>query len=205
MNDTQHSREGSAGVDRQYGVGVTYTAGNLYVAGIVQQTNVASNWDTTREDLDDPLTVSLGGNYDFGVAKLFVATQYFKDSSLYQDALQSTRVSGHNYGYAYDGFGMTVGADVPLFGGTAKALVGYMTAEDQNTTAATAQTSTAMPSLLAMNIRLKSAHSSTLALPTGLTAMTRPPRAPTTSLAPSPLTLISSTTSNLDHRWRVTS
>ena len=100
---------------------------------------------------------------------------------------------------------MTVGADVPLFGGTAKALVGYMTAEDQNTTAATAQTSTAMPSLLAMNIRLKSAHSSTLALPTGLTAMTRPPRAPTTSLAPSSLTLISSTTSNLDHRWRVTS
>lgn len=139
MNDTQHGREGSAGVDRQYGVGVTYTAGNLYVAGIVQQTNVASNWDTTREDLDDPLTVSLGGNYDFGVAKLFVATQNFKDSSLYQNALQSTRVSGHNYGYAYDGFGMTVGADVPLFGGTAKVLVGYMTAEDQNTTAATAQ------------------------------------------------------------------
>lgn len=68
-----------------------------------------------------------------------MATQYFKDSSLYQDALQSTRVSGHNYGYAYDGFGMTVGADVPLFGGTAKALVGYMTAEDQNTTASTAQ------------------------------------------------------------------
>ena len=129
--DTQHGREGSAGVDRQYGVGVTYTAGNLYVAGIVQQTNVASNIGTTRTEYDDPLTVSLGGNYDFGVAKLFVATQYFKDSSLYQDALQEAQVSGHNGDYAYDGFGLTVGTAVPVFGGTAKALVGYMSAEDQ--------------------------------------------------------------------------
>ena len=138
--DTQHGREGSAGVDRQYGVGVTYTAGNLYVAGIVQQTNVASNWGTTREDLDDPLTVSLGGNYDFGVAKLFVATQYFKDSKLYQSALQDAQSSKtYNRGYAYDGFGLTVGTAVPVFGGTAKALVGYMTAEDQNTSAANAK------------------------------------------------------------------
>lgn len=129
--DPAHGREGSAGVDRQYGVGVTYTAGNLYVAGIVQQTNVASNWGKVRADIDDPLTVSLGGNYDFGVAKLFVATQYFKDSSLYQDALQSKQVSAHNGGYAYDGFGLTVGTAVPVFGGTAKALVGYMSAEDQ--------------------------------------------------------------------------
>lgn len=35
----------------------------------------------------------------------------------------------------FDGFGLSVGADVPAFGGTAKVLVGYMDAEDQTTDA----------------------------------------------------------------------
>lgn len=133
-------REGSAATDRQYAVGATYQAGNLYLAGIVQQTNVktANLAKDATVPTDDPLTISLGGNYDFGVAKLFVATQYFKDSKLNKEAIQSktntgdlTRVSSHNGGYAYDGFGLTVGTAVPVFGGTAKALVGYMSAEDQ--------------------------------------------------------------------------
>lgn len=124
-------REGSSAVDRQYAVGVTYTAGDLYLAGIVQQTNVATAGLT--EERDDPLTISIGGNYNFGVAKLYVATQYFKDSKLNKEATQGEQVSQHNGGYAYDGFGLTVGTDVPAFGGTAKALVGYMDAEDQAT------------------------------------------------------------------------
>lgn len=127
----KHGREGSAGVDRQYAVGVTYTAGDLYLAGIVQQTNLASYNGVTVNDVDDPLTISVGGNYNFGVAKLYVATQYFKDSNLNKEATQTAQVSKHNGGYAYDGFGLTVGTDVPVFGGTAKALVGYMDAEDQ--------------------------------------------------------------------------
>ena len=127
----KHGREGSAGVDRQYAVGVTYTAGDLYLAGIVQQTNLASYNGVTVNDVDDPLTISVGGNYNFGVAKLYVATQYFKDSKLNKEATQTAQVSKHNGGYAYDGFGLTVGTDVPVFGGTAKALVGYMDAEDQ--------------------------------------------------------------------------
>ena len=35
----------------------------------------------------------------------------------------------------FDGFGLSVGADVPAFGGTAKVLVGYMDAEDQTSAA----------------------------------------------------------------------
>lgn len=122
----KHGREGSAGVDRQYAVGVTYTAGDLYLAGIVQQTNLASYNGVTVNDVDDPLTISVGGNYNFGVAKLYVATQYFKDSNLNKTQIQTAQT-----GKQFDGFGLTVGTDVPAFGGTAKALVGYMDAEDQ--------------------------------------------------------------------------
>lgn len=125
--EDQHGREGSAGVDRQYAVGVTYAAGDLYLAGIVTQANKASFYNDAAHDIDDPLTVSIGGNYNFGVAKLYVATQYFKDSGLAVKTIQTANQSNK-----FDGFGLTVGADVPAFGGTAKALVGFMDAEDQN-------------------------------------------------------------------------
>lgn len=124
----QHGREGSAEADRQYALGATFAAGDLYLAGIVTQTNKQSvKYDgTSLGEQDDPLTVSLGGNYNFGVAKLYVATQYFKDSDLAVKAVQEDQQVGQ-----YNGYGLTVGADVPAFGGTAKVLVGYMDAEDQ--------------------------------------------------------------------------
>lgn len=124
----QHGREGSAEADRQYALGATFAAGDLYLAGIVTQTNKQSvKYDgTSLGEQDDPLTVSLGGNYNFGVAKLYVATQYFKDSGLAVKMIQNDQAG------KFDGFGLSVGADVPAFGGTAKVLVGYMDAEDQN-------------------------------------------------------------------------
>ena len=127
----QHGREGSAETDRQYALGATFAAGDLYLAGIVTQTNkqsVKSNGQSLGKQ-DDPLTVSLGGNYNFGVAKLYVATQYFKDTGLAVEMIQTGKTG------TFDGFGLSVGADVPAFGGTAKVLVGYMDAEDQITTA----------------------------------------------------------------------
>ena len=120
-------REGSSESDRQYALGVSYTAGDLYLAGVVTQKNVATAGTNAAAYDEDPLTVSLGGNYNFGVAKVYAAGQYFKDSQLAQAAIQGDT----NQGKYFDGFGMTLGADVPAFGGTAKALVGYMNAEDQ--------------------------------------------------------------------------
>lgn len=122
-------REGSSDVNRQYALGASFTAGDLYLTGIVTQTNVES---LGQKDVEDPLTISLGGNYNFGVAKLYVAGQYFKDSNIAVPALQDKQISKtKTFGVQYNGYGMTVGADVPAFGGTAKALVGYMNAEDQ--------------------------------------------------------------------------
>ena len=122
-DSTDTDREGSSAVDRQYALGASFTAGDLYLTGIVTQTNLQS---LGQQDVEDPLTVSLGGNYNFGVAKLYVATQYFKDSGLAVKMIQNDQTG------KFDGFGLSVGADVPAFGGTAKVLVGYMDAEDQN-------------------------------------------------------------------------
>lgn len=119
-------REGSSDVNRQYALGASFTAGDLYLTGIVTQTNVKS---LGQKDVEDPLTISLGGNYNFAVAKLYVATQYFKDSGLAVKMIQNDQAG------KFDGFGLSVGADVPAFGGTAKVLVGYMDAEDQTSAA----------------------------------------------------------------------
>lgn len=130
------NREGSSAVDRQYALGASFTAGDLYLTGIVTQTNLQS---LGQKDVEDPLTVSLGGNYNFGVAKLYVATQYFKDSDLSVKQIdrhdKDSNKTGCQHASQFDGFGLSVGADVPAFGGTAKVLVGYMDAEDQSTAA----------------------------------------------------------------------
>lgn len=121
----------SSAVDRQYALGASFTAGDLYLTGIVTQTNLKS---LGQQDVEDPLTVSLGGNYNFGVAKLYVAGQYFKDSDLAVkqiDRHDADANTGYQKGEQFNGFGLSVGADVPAFGGTAKVLVGYMDAEDQ--------------------------------------------------------------------------
>ena len=130
-DSAKDGREGSSAVDRQYALGASFTAGDLYLTGIVPQTNLKS---LGQQDVEDPLTVSLGGNYNFGVAKLYVAGQYFKDSDLAVkqiDRHDADAKTGYQKGEQFNGFGLSVGADVPAFGGTAKVLVGYMDAEDQ--------------------------------------------------------------------------
>lgn len=130
-DSAKDGREGSSAVDRQYALGASFTAGDLYLTGIVTQTNLKS---LGQQDVEDPLTVSLGGNYNFGVAKLYVASQYFKDSDLAVkqiDRHDADAKTGYQKGEQFNGFGLSVGADVPAFGGTAKVLVGYMDAEDQ--------------------------------------------------------------------------
>ena len=123
--------EGESSVNREYAVAVTYAAGPMYVAGIVTQTNVASF--PNKADVEDPLMFALGGHYDFGVLKAYAAAQYFQDSKLtvgaINDATKADAVA--QTGYAYDGFGLHLGADVPAFGGTVKVGMGYMDAEDQ--------------------------------------------------------------------------
>lgn len=126
--------EGKPTTDRYAGIGVTYNANNLALRAIVDTINKKSGDANTKNDLeipakykdvDDTVRVTVGGSYDFGVVKPFLAASYFKDGTVGKMA-----GVGGNSGI-YDGYGVMLGADAPLFGGTLNATVGYLKADQQ--------------------------------------------------------------------------
>lgn len=126
--------EGKSSVDRYYGVGATYTNNNLYLVGIVDSMNWGTQLGDTGRSLDDQLAVTLGGAYDFGVAKLYASGQCF-DNAKAVGQKRATETGSIADGYSFatlegaEGWGLNVGVGVPVFGGTAKAQVAYMDAE----------------------------------------------------------------------------
>ena len=72
--------------DRYYAIGASYANGplNLYFAvdSINYQTADANGALANASDIDDSLTITFGGNYDFEVLKLFAGAQYFDEIKL---------------------------------------------------------------------------------------------------------------------------
>ena len=141
-NTKEDGDEGKSNANRYYGLGVTYATGNLYLVGIVDMINHGdkmyfggTGYDYTYDE--DQMTVTLGGNYDFGVAKVYAMGQYFKNALAVGQKTIGDNGFG-KFGYSFgdsagwegaDGYGIAVGVGVPAFGGTAKAHVGYLDAE----------------------------------------------------------------------------
>lgn len=127
---TTESVEGKPTTDRYAGIGATYNANNLALRLIVDTINKKSG--PGHLDVDDTVRVTVGGSYDFGVVKPFLAASYFKDGSMVQlpGVTGEYRLTGN-----YDGYGVVLGANAPLFGGTLKATAGYLDAEQQNVAA----------------------------------------------------------------------
>lgn len=127
--------EGKPTTDRYAGIGVTYNANNLALRAIVDTINKKSGDANTKndpeipakyKDVDDTVRVTVGGSYDFGVVKPFLAASYFKDGTVGKMA-----GVGGGADKIYDGYGVMLGADAPLFGGTLNATVGYLKADQQ--------------------------------------------------------------------------
>ena len=141
--------EGKASADRYYAIGATFETQNLYLVGVVDSKNWGSiATDTDGHELDDQLSVTLGGAYDFGFMKLYASGQYFDNAKAVgtKSAQTSGAISG---GYSFftaakyedgertagatgqgaEGYGINIGVGVPAFGGTAKAQIAYMDAE----------------------------------------------------------------------------
>ena len=127
--------EGKSSVDRYAALGATYAAGPLNLVAIVDQTNYSDKrWSSKASinktaDIDDAVSFTMGGSYDLGVAKLYAAGQYFKDAMV--DSVD--RITSSDFDLADDGslfqmkgYGLTLGADVPLAGGTFKVGTAYM-------------------------------------------------------------------------------
>ena len=151
-----HGVEGKASADRYYAIGATFETQNLYLVGVVDSKNWGS-YDTNTlgvgHEIDDQLAVTLGGAYDFGFMKLYASGQYFdnaKSVGTKAAGADGSIVSGYSFFKAYkpaadedkdtkaegasgegaEGYGINIGVGVPAFGGTAKAQIAYMDAED---------------------------------------------------------------------------
>ena len=87
--------------------------------------------------MDDGLTVTIGGNYDFQVAKVYFGGQYFDNAkavatnNVTDDANKKVVIDkGYKLGtLGAEGWGLGLGVGVPVMGGTASAYAGYLDAD----------------------------------------------------------------------------
>lgn len=122
--------EGKASADRYAGIAATYTLGNLQTVIAYDQMMWGSK-ETGANREKDQHNVYLGGNYDFGLLKLFAMGQYVKgarDFAGTEDffnedgaALQSRE--------GFDGWGLHLGTVMPVAGGDWTVAVYYADGE----------------------------------------------------------------------------
>ena len=125
-----NATENESGDDRLFSLGAQADFGALQVLGLVEYLNKKSVASTTVYDdsqYDDSYTINLGGSYDFSVAKVFLAGQYFKAAPNYagMKANCADLVKGEEWRYSFDGFGVNVGATAPIGAGEFLVSAGY--------------------------------------------------------------------------------
>ena len=129
--------ENESSSDRYYGIGAKFVAGGLTLVGVVDSINYATV-GTTKVDsnMDDALTVTIGGNYDFQVAKVYFGGQYFDNAKTVATnnvTVKDEKVviaKGYTLGkLGAEGWGLGLGVGVPVMGGTASAYAGYLDAD----------------------------------------------------------------------------
>ena len=125
-----NATENESGDDRLFSLGAQADFGALQVLGLVEYLNKKSVAGTTVYDdsqYDDSYTINLGGSYDFSVAKVFLAGQYFKAAPNYagMKANYASLVKGEKWRYSFDGFGVNVGATAPIGAGEFLVSAGY--------------------------------------------------------------------------------
>ena len=146
MGSNDNENESSS--DRYYAIGATYNngpfAGYFAVDSINYQTSGAKIDD---KFIDDSLTVTLGGSWNFEVAKVYFGAQYFDEVQLSSiGGITKTTVSGVDLSklggpditdgalLKVKGYGISLTADAPVAGGKAMFGVGYVDAEAADST-----------------------------------------------------------------------
>ena len=127
-----NATENESGDDRLFSLGAQADFGALQVLGLVEYLNKKSVAGTTVYDdsqYDDSYTINLGGSYDFSVAKVFLAGQYFKAAPNYAgmkaNYAKDPRVLNNEWRWSFDGFGVNVGATAPIGAGEFLVSAGY--------------------------------------------------------------------------------
>ena len=131
--------ENESSSDRYYAIGASYANGPLNLYFAVDSINYSSaslvEGDTAGKlqykDTDDSLTVTLGGNYDFEVVKLFAGAQYFDEVKLSKLNGAVNYNSSFSNGFAGKVKGWSVGlsGSIPAAGGQVLVGAAYLDAE----------------------------------------------------------------------------
>ena len=127
--------EGTHYVDRYHGIGLTGQWGALGAGIVVSMADPANKAGADKQD-DDAYNVTAGVNYDFGVAKAFLAANYFdggyssgwtamgnvkfQEEKLVGDKETMVDVAGD-----YSQWGTVASVAVPLSAGKLQAMIGY--------------------------------------------------------------------------------
>lgn len=131
-----NATENESGDNRLFSLGAQADFGALQVLGLVEYLNKQSTVAGTTANVtyndsqyDDSYTINLGGSYDFGVAKVFLAGQYFKAApdfaGMMDNYAKDPRVLNNEWRFSFDGFGVNVGATAPIGAGEFLVSAGY--------------------------------------------------------------------------------
>lgn len=141
MGSNDNENESSS--DRFYSIGATYNNGPLAAYFAVDSINYQtadfgekSQYKGHGDDIEDSLTVTLGGSYNFDVVKVYLGAQYFDEVRLSSLGGVVNDLWDEDYGdvsatkaLRMKGYGISLTADAPLAGGKAMFGVGYVDAE----------------------------------------------------------------------------
>jgi predicted porin len=135
--------EGHSDSDRYAALAFTYANGPFEALLGADWRDYAATPDDP-EDYDDGYSILLGGNYDFGPARLYLAAQYFDEvkansftsSSIDNAAWQEVMSTDTKFGSTakLNGWSANLSVSAPLAGGTFLAGVGYVDAESADST-----------------------------------------------------------------------
>ena len=128
----KYGAENESSSDRYYAIGATYNNGPLAAYFAVDSMNYASvttvGGNQVIDDVDDSLTVTLGGSYDFEVVKVYLGAQYFDEVKL-SGFSGPIKDAGVGQSHMVKGYGLSLTGDAPLLGGKAMFGIGYTDAE----------------------------------------------------------------------------
>ena len=138
---TKSGVENESSSDRYYAIGASYANGPLNLYFAVDSINYATSGTDGDPNADDSLTVTLGGNYDFEVVKLFAGAQYFDEIKVSKikgalnynaDALGTFADKGKVKGWS-----LGVSGSIPVAGGNVLVGAAYVDAEAADTVTGT--------------------------------------------------------------------
>ena len=128
--------ENSSDVDRYAALGVSYKNGPAQF-GLIGDYSMWKNVAKATENVDNGFSVIAGGNYDFKAVRVYGQVNYFDNQSTLVNSVggldkftATTSTTDEKGNLGYEGWGISLGATAPAFGGTVIAGVSYRDAEE---------------------------------------------------------------------------